>query len=197
MAKTGAIIDYPQEYREACFYAWYKNGRPGLGSTDGGGHVVKILPAAPDGRKPNIATIRNWMNSYGWVERADGLEGEVSRILDKGAIRDRAKQIQKLAEAGEIQMNKGLDYFKNEENPFKDNPSAAVRAITSGAEMVYKYAGHVSALLAVYEMSDKQLDREMLRLLGKNENEENTENTIDVVPEDIPSEDDDNADDNE
>ena len=175
-------LEYPEDYIEACFYAWYKAGHPHLGTVNGG-QVMKHIPNAPDGRKAMLSTLRIWKDKYGWIERADAMDAELSRVLDKDAIKERAKIINELAKAGKKMMDVGVAYFDKEQDPFKDNPSAAVKATVSGAEMVFKYAGHVEALLAVYQMSDKQLDREMLRLLGKNENDENM---VDAVLEDVP-----------
>ena len=173
------IIQYDDNYIDACFYAWYKNGRPSLAH---GSQVAPYLPFADDGRKPINYTVNAWIRKFGWHERADALDGELSRKLDKAAIAERAKTIKKLAQAGETLKDKGIEYLKNE-NPFQDNPSAAVRAVVSGAEMVFKYSGYAEALLAISQMSPAQLEKEAMRLLGKNENEEST---IDVIPEDVP-----------
>ena len=196
--------DYPDAYIEACFRAWYDAGSPQLKTSAGtvpigGMKIMKFMPPSPDGRMPSIITIRQWMERFGWRERADVLDAEVSIRLDKEAIRKRIKVLDELADTGKKIMDKGLKYVLENENPFADNPSAAVRAIISGAEMQFKYAGAADKLALITQMSDKQIEREILQLLGKptneNENNENNEDVVDVESEDIPSEDDDSTED--
>lgn len=190
------VQDYDPAYIEACFLVWYRANAPGLKTSNGqpsagGAHIIKILPPAPDGRKPNIVTVSRWMERYGWRERADALDAQVSLQLDKGAIEERIKTLKALAESGKTLMDKGLDALKVEK-PFSDNPSAAVRAIIAGAEMQFKYAGAADRLAAIALMSDRQIETEILRLLGKESGEPTNENedTIDGTLEDIPEEDD-------
>lgn len=191
--------DYDQNYIEACFRIWYQSGAPGLKTSNGkataaGAHIMKILPPAPDGRKPNIVTVDRWIDRYAWRERADALDAEVSVRLDKEAIEERIQTLKILAENGKTLKQKGLDYLNKGDNPFADNPSAAVRAIVAGSEMEFKYSGAANKLLIISQMSDDQVQKEILRLLGKESQEpDNDENTIDAVSEDIPSEDDDST----
>lgn len=133
---------------------------------------MKFIPPAPDGRIPTFMTIRNWMERFGWRQRADALDAEVSIRLDREAIENRISILRQLAETGETLMNKGVNYILTEDNPFKDNPSAAVRAIVAGSEMQFKYAAQADKLAAIAQMSDKQIESEIMRLLGKPNNDE-------------------------
>lgn len=161
---------YNDKYREACFYVWYDNGRPHLKSKNGT-HVLKLMPPDEEGKKPGFPTISRWMNEDGWIQHADALDAEVSLKLDQDAIENRVKTLRELAENGRTLKQKGLDYLKNNDDPFKENPSAAVRAIVAGSEMEFKYAGQADLLANVAGMSNKQLDKELARLLGRSENE--------------------------
>lgn len=105
-----------------------------------------------------------------WREHADVLDAEMSQALDKQAVEDRIKLVRQLAADHRTLKEKGLEAIEGE-NPFKDDLPAAVRAIISGGEGEFKYSGMATSLLAVAQMSDKQLDKEMFRLLGKNEND--------------------------
>lgn len=145
---------------------------------------MKVIPTAPDGRKPNINTVRTWMTNYGWEERADALDAQMSLQLEKEAIQERIDNLKAAAAQGKALMDKGATYLKDNDNPFKDNPSAAVRAIVAGAEMQFKYSGAASHLATIAQMSDAQIQKEVLRLLGKNENE-----VITVEPEDVETDD--------
>lgn len=189
MSKSGAIIDYPEAYIEACFYAWYRADRPNLSAPSK--KLLDALPSSPDGRKPHRFTVRAWRDKYGWEQRADDLDAQASVKLDKEVVDERVKVLRQLARDGEEVKNKGLEYFRNTENPFADNPSAAVRAVMVGMEAQFKYSGAADRLILVSQMTDKQLEREILRHLGKNENE-----IIDAQSEDI-SENDDSTEDNE
>jgi len=180
MPSGGAIIKFDDDYIESCFYAWYQVR--GLTKKS----ILKHIPVAPDGRKPDANTIISWRDKFGWIEHADDLDAQLSMRLDKEAIEKRANLIEQLVKDSRKMKDKGLAYL-DKEDPFKDNPAAAIRAIVAGIEGEFKYTGMAQTLLAITRMDDKQLTREALRLLGKNENEENT---IDATfSEDAPSDD--------
>src|SRR5688572_14337900 len=157
--------DYSQEYKEACFYAWYRAGRPKT-------RLLDSLPTSPDGRKPSVNTVQKWMQGgsgwISWEEHADELDAEVSRVLDKEAIKKRAAVLRQLAKDGEALKDAGMEFIKGSD-PFKDNPAAAVRAIVAGSEMQFKFSGMAETLINIAQMDDKQLQKEAMRLLGKNE----------------------------
>src|SRR5215207_5404510 len=170
-------VDYDEHYIEACFRAWYDAGCPQLktpvGTVPVGSvGIVKVLPFAPDGRKPNIITVRGWMDKFAWRERADALDAQVSLKLDMESIKKRVAVLKDLAETGKKLKDKGIKYIIENENPFQDNPSAAVRAIGLGAEMEFKYAGAADRLALITQMSDKQIEKEILGLLGKEPNKD-------------------------
>ncbi len=165
---SNLFVDYSLDYKEACFYAWYRAGKPSLNG------IIRVLPATSDGRKPAMETVRKWMRGgdgwISWHQHADELDAEASKILDKEAVEERIKLVKQLAEDNKLLKEKGLEAIKGE-NPFKDDLPAAVRAIIAGGEGEFKYSGMATSLLAVAQMTDKQLDKEMRRLLGQNENE--------------------------
>lgn len=177
--------DYPLDYKEACFYAWYQAGRPVS-------RVLEIMPTAPDGRRPNIATINKWKEGgdgwEGWHEHADRLDAQLSLQLDKDAINRRAKVLKQLAEDGRKLKDKGLEHILKSPEPFKDNPSAAVRAIKDGSEMEFRYSGMAESLIQITHMDDKQLTKKVMQLLGKNENDDSVIN-IESTDSESPSED--------
>lgn len=122
-----------------------------------------------------MVTVSKWMKGgdgwLSWHEHADILDAEVSLKLDKEAIQERAKLLKKLAHDGRTLKEKGMKALEGE-NPFSEDMPSAVRAITSGIEIEFKYSGMAEAFLQISQMSDKQLEKEALRLLGKNENVE-------------------------
>lgn len=157
------IVTYPDEYKEACFFHWYQYNR--------NKGKLFVNDGFPDynGQTPEVHTVIKWKNEYGWVERADALDGEVSIRLEREAIDRKAEATKKLAKTGEELLDHGLRYIK--ENGF-DNSSAAVRAIMGGAELMAKFTGMGDFLIAVTKMSDAQLTKEFHKLLGKNENDD-------------------------
>lgn len=159
---------------------WYRAGSPPIKGEKG----VRTFPVDENGNRPAYDTVLQWMDSEDWRQRADVLDAEVTLRLDQDAIEVRVKTLRELAESGKALKQKGLDYLSAEPNPFKDNASAAVRAIVAGSDMQFKYAGQADLLANVGGMTNKQLDKELARLLRKNENE-----IIDVDSEDVKSKD--------
>lgn len=197
-------IDYDPNYVEASFRIWYESGSPALWGTGGrptvaGTRFLNSLPPDLSGRKPTLSTVRRWTEVYGWRERSDALDAQVSIKLDKEAVQKRINVLKKLAESGEALMEKGLKFIQGDD-PFIDNPSAAVRAVIAGAEMQFKYTGAAERLAAISQMSDKQIEQQILFYLGKESNETNetneNEEIVDSTLEDIPSEDDTTENDN-
>lgn len=186
MPSQYATTDYPLDYKEAFFYAWYQAERSTAAA-------IRNMHPAPDGRKPTTATVDKWKEGgdgwENWHEHADRLDAQLSLSLDKDAIKRRAKVLKKLAEDGELLKNSGLDYIKNNPEAFKDNPSAAVRAIVAGAEMQYKYSGMSETLANIASMPDKALTKELMQLLGKNENDNSVIDGVESTDSDVPRED--------
>lgn len=164
------IEKYSEDYRDACFYVWYKAGRPKLGARNGS-KIMPLMPQDENGNKPSLITIKSWMVNNGWEQRADVLDAQVSLRLDEDAIQNRIQTLRTLAENGKSLKTKGLEYLSSKPDPFEGNPSAAVRAVVAGSEMEFKYAGAADLLANISGMTDRQLDKELARLLGKNENE--------------------------
>lgn len=183
---TNREISYEEAYIDACFYAWFKASRPKLKSASGS-RIMQALPANLDGRKPDIGTVKRWMEKYQWEERADALDAELSRKLDVEAIEEKAELYRQIAEKGKDVMQMGYDYIKT--NKF-DTSASAVRAIFGGADMVAKFGTAADVLLSVGQMTDKQVEKEILRLLGKNDDDNQS---IDAEAEDIPAADDSEA----
>jgi hypothetical protein len=119
------------------------------------------------------------MKHDGWIERADALDAEVSIKLDREMIQSRADQLRRMAEVGEETMNEGYKYIK--EQGF-DSAAAAVRAIGLGSDMVFRFAGSADGLVRVLSMTDQQLEKEVAKLLGKDD-------FIDAETVDVPADD--------
>jgi hypothetical protein len=161
-------VSYDENYKEACFLAWYKAGRPKAQ------RVLDYLPIDTRGTIPLYSTIENWKEKYGWEQRGDAMDGQLSFVLEKEAIEKRASDLKKIAETAKKTMDLGMAYI--EANGF-DSASSAVRAILGGAETYAKYAGMADVLVNVGRMNDKQLNDFVENLLGK-QNKYNDESLI-------------------
>ena len=156
-------IKYSDAYKEACFFVWYQNrGKTKFHANDG-------FPPSDDGKIPSLTTVLKWRNGLGWIERADAMDGELSRTMEKDAIKMKAEAIKKLAKVAETIVDEGIEFIKK--NKF-DSSSAAVRAILGGAELMARFTGMGELMLSISKMSDSQVEKEFYHLLGKNENED-------------------------
>jgi hypothetical protein len=178
----GLVPNYTDAYIESVFFLWYENGRDT--------HIGnKVVPSA-DGNIPQPTTIAGWKRKYGWEERADVLDAQVSMKLEKEAVQKKAKAITKMAEAGESMLDEGLKFIK--ENKF-DSSSAAVRAVMGGAEMLSQYVGMGEFILGMSKMNNAQLTKEMYRLLGKSEDDVVDAETIEESEDATDKSEDDNG----
>lgn len=155
---TTLVPVYSDNYIESVFFLWYGAGRD----------IRVSIPPSEEGNTPNPLTVAAWKRRYAWEERADVLDAEVSRKLEKQAVEKKAKAITKMAEAGEAMLDAGLRFIK--ENDKFDTHSSAVRAVIGGADLLAQYAGIGEFIMG--RMNNAQLTKELYRLLGKNENED-------------------------
>lgn len=176
---TSIIVPYDPIYIDRCFYEWYKAGKPKFQSL-AGSHVLKVLPPDENGRKPEMSTVRTWINKYDWHARADALDAQLSLKLDVEAIEAKAKLYDEIADIGKEVMLKGYEFLKD--GKF-DTSMSALRAVFGGADLVAKFGTAADMLLSVSQMNDKQLEREMYRLLGKSE--EGEDNVVEAESTDV------------
>jgi hypothetical protein len=129
-----------------------------------------------------------------WYSRADDLDAQASLVLEREAVEKRVETLRKLAEYGEKLAAAGMSYIEKNSQPFADNVASAVRAIVSGSEMIFKYAGAADRLAAINQMSDKQIEREILALLGKEQEDDDEEEikveSTEIVPTESSEDDD-------
>lgn len=108
------------------------------------------------------------MQTEGWIERADALDAEVSAKIDTEVIEARVTQLREMAELGKKLMNEGYEHIKA--NGF-DSAAAAVRAVGLGGDMYFKYAAAADYIAKIGTMSNKQLETEIRKMLGRGEGE--------------------------
>lgn len=176
------LYQFTDEYKEKCFYSWYENKEKPRQK------MLDALPKDENGRTPGYQTIIAWRDNFGWIERADALDAEVSVRVENQLIKKTAKRYEQLAEVGEELMQMARDYLKAQGF---DSAASAVRAIGLGGEMVSKYAGMADKISALSGMSNRQLEVFAQRLLG---NQDKDENVITAYADDLTEESDEQQD---
>lgn len=160
---------YDENYLEEIFYAWYEGGRS-----------LSIVPKDKSGSSPSKKTIEMWARDNDWNQRADILDAQVSKALDEKVIQRRAVMFEEHVKLADQLIEKGMK-FLNEEGITSDN--SAIRAITLGIETQRVSVGVAEAFAKISAMSNEQLEKELLKLTGRDkaidgevvENEENKE----------------------
>lgn len=154
---------YPNDYIDRVFYAWYEGGRKT------GNDFINSL-ATWNGDKPTKTTLKGWINSFGWIERAEALDAEVSRTLDEKVIESRKRMYEQQVIIADELVAKGRE-FLNAEGKGIQSDNAAIRAIDLGLTTQRMTIGMAEAVAKISQMSDSQLTDNLLKLLGKKSEE--------------------------
>jgi hypothetical protein len=139
---------YTPDYREACFLIWYKNGRPSLRK------LAPILPIASVGKRATEWALRAWYKKDEWKKRADGMDSEVSREMNKEAIEEKILMLKRHADAAGRLVKLDLDYLDNHNI---DKSADAIRAISVGIEQERAARGMPIALNEMEKWTTDQL----------------------------------------
>ena len=150
---TGRTFD--EDYIESAFYAWYEAGKP----------RKKILDCIPDREegKPARTTVESWINTYGWIERADAMDVQRSNLLDQRAIERRADMLERQAQIGKALLDKGYEYIECNEPA---SIAEAVKLVVEGKNMERESLGYSEILRKFSKMQNTELDQELRKLLG-------------------------------
>jgi hypothetical protein len=147
---------YDETYRELCFIAWYKAGRPN------GMKLLTVLPEDSDKRKPNVQLLAEWRTKYSWDTRGDVLDTEVARQIEKKAIEEKVEMFNRHAEMGRDLQQQGMAFF--DAHPIEKD-ATALKAIISGVEMEKASRGLPDALMQVSKLQDEDLKDVVSKLL--------------------------------
>jgi hypothetical protein len=139
---------FTADYKEACFLIWYKNGRPSLRK------LSKILPVSSVGRPASEWALRTWYKSEEWKKRADGMDAEVSREINKEAIEEKILMLKRHADAAGSLVKMGIDYLKSHD---LDKSADAIRAVAVGMEQERAARGMPIALNEMEKWTTEQL----------------------------------------
>lgn len=164
---------YSDQYKEQTFILWYDSNRKISQK------FANSLPEDENGQRPTFKTIEKWRDEFGWMQRADALDGELSRKLQDEVINKRIKMYEEHVGVSNSLIAKGKDYLEN--HPI-DDMADALKAISLGVEIQRVSVGQIELGQKILRMSDEQLNREIYKLMGKSDELEDTE-IIDVPAE--------------
>ena len=163
---------YSDQYKEQTFILWYDGNRKISNK------FANSLPEDEQGQRPTFKTIEKWRDEFGWMQRADALDGELSRKLQDEVINKRIKMYEEHVEVSNSLIAKGKDYLEN--HPI-DDMADALKAISLGVEIQRVSVGQIELGQKILRMSDEQLNREIYKLMGKSDELE--DEIIDVPKE--------------
>ena len=149
---------YSDEYKEACFVAWYKAGCPNSIQA-----TLKILPRNETGRQPNARTIYFWKDEFGWSTRADLLNARAANELETELVEQRKEMLRRHAKEGQDLQELGMKFFTKD--GALENDSTALRAVLEGALLERTSLGLSEALTRIMKMTDDQLLSEVQNIL--------------------------------
>lgn len=149
--------NYSDQYIEQTFYLWYKGGRKISQK------FANSLPEDEKGQRPTFKTVEKWRDSYGWIDRADTLDADISNALQKDVINERVEMYRRHVELADSLLEKGKKFL--EEHPI-DEMSDALKAISLGVEIHRVSVGQVALGQKILSMSDDQLTKELNKLLA-------------------------------
>jgi len=113
---------------------------------------------------PSAASLKNWKREGNWVERADQMDAEVTEVVKKRFITEKAKMMARHAETGRTLQDYGLEYL--ETHPISSQ-SAALRAIEMGIRIEGEAAQIEKLVSSVAKMEDPQIEKGLRSLLEK------------------------------
>ena len=183
MAKPKTLTDqdlspYSEHYKQDCRKAWYMAGRP-----DSRREIEKIAPKDSLGRTASDMTLSIWRNEMMWDAWADTLDAKAEAIVDDELVNERVLMLKRQASWGKEMGDKGIDYIREKGI---DSSTSAISAIVKGTEMERTSRGISERLINLLKLSDDELTREAVQLLGRGRD---SGEILDVPSEDIEDDD--------
>jgi hypothetical protein len=123
---------------------------------------MRAIPEDVNRRKPTLALLNEWKNTRSWELRADVLDTEVARQIEKQAIEEKVEMLHRHADLGKELQTMGREYFDN--HPIEKD-STALKMIIDGVTMEKASRGLPEALLKVADLGDDDLSGLVSKLL--------------------------------
>jgi hypothetical protein len=158
------VVIYSQDYKDACFAAWYASGKPVKLPK-----ILEVIPVDPEhNHKVGKDMLKRWMNEEGWYLRADALDAEAMQQADDYLIQQKVKMLKEQADRGSRLQQLGMEYLDSEEkNKGFDSASAAVQAVIRGAELERSSRGISEMFAKLVKMDDRELSSTIVGLLTR------------------------------
>ena len=151
--------DFQDDYVEQCFQVWYSRGQPMNIDI-----LHEAIPENGDGKRPGKALLRSWRDSYGWMERADGLNAQAIEKVEHKLIEQKSDMLLRQAEQALLIANKARDHLL--ENGF-DSSSSAVSALFKATEEERTVRGISDFLIKISRMDNDGVMNEAMKLLKR------------------------------
>jgi hypothetical protein len=168
--------DFTEEYIEQCFTTWYSMNQPSNLVT-----LQEALPESPDGRKPGRSLLRSFIQTHGWIERADALNTKAIEKVEHQLIDQKADMLKRQAESAFKIAKVAENYLL--ENGF-DTAASAVSAIKWAQEEERTVRGVSEMMIKISKMTPDELMQEAAKLLKRNSQ------VIDIIPEELDADND-------
>lgn len=162
-------IAYSEGYIEKCFVAWYSAGCPARD------RYALIFQPDELGRTPEIHAIQRWIERYHWRDRADALNLEVAKQIEKRAVEIRVEMLNRQAEIGKKLQEKGMKFLDTTEF---SKAGEALKAVIAGADLERSSRGLPDSILNVAKMKDEELSSVLKRLINKASTGEDLEKAL-------------------
>lgn len=152
MSLAPKMTPFDDDYKEKCFHAWFLAGCPGAPATLG------VIPDSPDGRRPSVATITNWMEAYQWRLRAADLNAQALAKTNEELVSTKAELLKLQFENAVALTRKALEQML--EHGF-DNSNAAVQAYFRGTAEQRTVMGMSELMQRIGNMTDDELQKQI------------------------------------
>jgi len=152
--------DFTDDYVEQCFQTWYV-----MGQTANITVLQENIPESPDGKKPSLPMLRQFRDTYGWLERADALNARAIIKVEEQLVNQKTEMLKRQAEnafkIGELARNHLLsDGF--------DTSASAVNALKWAQEEERTVRGVSQMMITISKMTPEELMQEAAKLLKRN-----------------------------
>lgn len=152
-------VTYTEDYKESAYWVWYRAGKPAMSL------LADMLELTSEGEKPSSQLLNNWSKKNNWPQRANILDMQVRREIERQAVQEKVEMFERQATVGKKLIDKAMHYLEDEEWNFR-TPKEALTAIRLGAEIERKTRGIGSTIQKISEMESGKLDEKITSLIA-------------------------------
>lgn len=150
---------YTEDYKESAYWVWYRSGKPAMSL------LADMLELTSEGEKPSSQLLNNWSKKNNWAQRANILDMQVRREIERQAVQEKVEMFERQATVGKKLIDKAMHYLEDNEWDFR-TPKEALTAIRLGAEIERKTRGIGSTIQKISEMESGKLDEKITALIA-------------------------------